>query len=102
MRAHQLRDVFGVHAADNYESDRTKVVFEISSHVARLGPPYSTSRAMTDAVAIAMTAWLNALLTIIWCVVVIRLRLRRMRDTQWERDINCLVGNEGGHSNTSP
>ncbi|MGH3632769.1 Rv1733c family protein [Mycobacterium sp.] len=65
----------------------------------RVGPPSPVSRAATDAVTAAIVAWLSAILTVAAVVSAVRTRTRRMREAQWDRDIRCLVDDNGGHTN---
>jgi hypothetical protein len=67
----------------------------------RVGPPSPASRAVTDAVSVAIMAWLTVILAVAVAVGTMRVCVARMRDTQWESDIRCLVGNDGGRTNTS-
>ena len=67
----------------------------------QIGPPSPASRAVADAVTVAIMAWLTVILAVAVAVGGMRVCVARMRDTQWERDIRCLVGNDGGRTNTS-
>lgn len=64
-----------------------------------VSPPSPMSRAATDAVTAALVAWLSMVLAITSGVSTIRTRTVRMRDAQWDREIQCLVAGDGGHTN---
>jgi hypothetical protein len=67
----------------------------------RVDPPTSIACAGTDAVSVAVVAWLSVVLAVTGLVIAVRARTNRARDIQWERDIRCLVGDDGGRTNSS-
>jgi hypothetical protein len=61
--------------------------------------PAPTSRAAADAVGIAYAAWQTVALAVAGLVCWGRRRLDRRRDSAWERDIRCLIDDDGGRTN---
>jgi hypothetical protein len=68
----------------------------------RVDAPAPTSQAGVDAVGIAYAAWLTVALAVAGLVCWARARLDRRRDSAWERDIRCLIDNDGGRTNRKP
>lgn len=64
-------------------------------------PPLPPSRAVTDAVSVAIVAWSTTVLTVAALVSRVQFDVRRMRDAQWEHDIRCLIGDDGGRTSSS-
>jgi hypothetical protein len=65
-------------------------------------PPAPTSRAAEDAIAVAYVAWQTVALTMAGLVCWGRAHLDRRRDSAWERDIRCLIDDDGGRTNRKP
>ena len=61
-----------------------------------------TSRAGRDAVGVAYAAWQTVALAVAAFVCWGRSRLDRRRDSAWERDIRCLIDDDGGRTNRKP
>ena len=68
----------------------------------RVDAPTPTSQAGADAVSAAYAAWLTVAVTVIGLVCWGRRRLDRWRDSAWERDIRCLIDDDGGRTNRKP
>jgi hypothetical protein len=66
----------------------------------RVDPPTPIARAGTDAVIVAIVAWLSVVLAVTQVVAWVRIRTTRAREAQWERDIRCLI-DDGGRTNSS-
>jgi hypothetical protein len=61
----------------------------------RVNQPSPASRAITDAVSVAIVAWLSVVLAVTGVVNAVRAHTSATRDAQWEREIRCLLGGEG-------
>jgi hypothetical protein len=61
----------------------------------RVDAPTPTSQAGLDAVAVAYVAWQTVVLAAAALICWGRLRLDRRRDAAWERDIRCLIHENG-------
>jgi hypothetical protein len=61
----------------------------------RVSQPSPTSRAVTDAVSVAIVAWLSVVLAVTGVVSAVRTHTRCTRDTQWEQELRCLFEGEG-------
>jgi hypothetical protein len=61
----------------------------------RAGQPSPISRAVTDAVSVAIVAWLSAVLAVTGMVSAARAYAGATRDAQWEREIRCLFEGKG-------
>jgi hypothetical protein len=68
----------------------------------RVDAPAPTSQAGADAVGVAYVAWQTVVLAVAGLVCWSRSRLDRRRDSAWERDIRCLIDNDGGRTNRKP
>ena len=68
----------------------------------RVDAPAPTSQAGADAVGVAYAAWQTVAVTVIGLVCWGRRRLDRRRDSAWERDIRCLIDDDGGRTNRKP
>ncbi len=68
----------------------------------RVDAPAPTSQAGVDAVGVAYAAWLTVALAAAGLVCWGRSRLDRRRDSAWERDIRCLIHDDGGRTNHKP
>ena len=70
----------------------------VDSYGNRVDAPMPTSQAGVDAVLVAYSTWQMVVLVaaglIRWC----RSRLDRRRDSGWERDIRCLIHDNGGRT----
>jgi len=64
--------------------------------------PAPTSQAGADAVGVAYAAWQTVALAAAGLIWWGRLRLDRRRDSAWERDIRCLIDDDGGRKNRKP
>jgi hypothetical protein len=68
----------------------------------RVDAPAPTSQAVEDAVGVAYVAWQTVVLVTAALVWLGRSYLDRRRDSAWERDIRCLIDNDGGRTNRKP
>jgi hypothetical protein len=73
----------------------------IDDHGNRVDPPTSIACAGIDAIAVAIAAWLSVVLAVTLVVAAARIHTNRTRDAQWEREIRCLVDDDGGRTNSS-
>jgi hypothetical protein len=64
----------------------------------RVDAPTPTSQAGVDAVVVAYFSWQTVVLAAAALVLWGRSRLDRRRDTAWERDIRCLIHENGGRT----
>jgi len=64
--------------------------------------PAPTSRAGADAVGVAYATWQTVALAVAGLVCWSRSCLDRRRDAAWERDIRCLIDDDGGRTNRRP
>ncbi|MGO9031698.1 Rv1733c family protein [Mycobacterium sp.] len=67
----------------------------------RVNRPTPVERAAADALSAAVVGWLIVALAAAQVVWAVRAHASRMRDAQWERDIRCLVDDDGGRTNRS-
>jgi hypothetical protein len=67
----------------------------------RVDRPTPVAHAVTDALTAAAVGWLIVVLAAAQVVCAARAHAYRMRDAQWERDIRCLVDEDGGRTNWS-
>jgi hypothetical protein len=67
----------------------------------RVDQPTPIARADMDALTVAVVGWLIAALAGAQVVAIVRAHANRMRDAQWDREIRCLVDDDGGQSNRS-
>jgi hypothetical protein len=65
----------------------------------RVEQPSPVERAAVDALSAAAVGWLIVVAAAAEVLVVVRAHAIRMRDAQWERDIRCLVDEDGGRTN---
>jgi hypothetical protein len=65
-------------------------------------PPAPTSQAAEDAVGVAYVAWQTVALATAGLVCLGRSHLDRRRGSAWERDIRCLIDDDGGRTNRKP
>lgn len=65
----------------------------------KVDAPTPVAQAARNAVNIAFVAWWVTVLAVIQIAGLIRVRVARSRDAQWERDIRDLVGDENGRTN---
>lgn len=68
----------------------------------RVAAPPPSSRAAMDAATLAVVGWLSVVLVTAGAVSAVRARTRRVRDAQWDREISCLVDDDGGYTNRMP
>lgn len=61
----------------------------------RVSQPSPISRAVTDAVSVAVVAWLSAVLAVTTLVAAVRAHACSTRDAQWEHAIRRLFDGEG-------
>jgi hypothetical protein len=73
--------------------DRLQIWVDASGN--RVSQPSPVSRAVTDAVSVAIVAWLSAVLAVTAVVSAVRSHANITRDTQWEQEIHCLYDGEG-------
>jgi hypothetical protein len=64
--------------------------------------PTPISQAGVDAVGVAYVAWQSVALAAAGLICWGRSRLDRRRDSAWERDIRCLIDDDGGRTNRKP
>ena len=67
----------------------------------RVDQPTPIARAAMDALTAAVVGWLIVALAAAQVVCAVRAHANRMRDAQWDREIRCLVDDDGGQSNRS-
>ncbi len=67
----------------------------------RVSRPTPVERAVADALSAAVVGWLIVVLAATQVVCAVRAHANRMRDAQWEKDIRCLVDEDGGRTNRS-
>jgi hypothetical protein len=68
----------------------------------RVDAPTPISQAGVDAVGVAYVAWQSVALAAAGLICWGRSRLDRWRDSAWERDIRCLIDDDGGRTNRKP
>jgi len=68
----------------------------------RVDAPTPTAQAGVDAVCVAYSAWQTVVLAVAGAIWWGRSRLDRRRDSAWERDIRCLIDDDGGRTNRKP
>ena len=68
----------------------------------RVDAPAPISQAGVDAVGVAYVAWQSVALAAAGLICWGRSRLDRRRDSAWERDIRCLIDDDGGRTNRKP
>jgi len=68
----------------------------------RVDAPTPVSQAGADAVGVAYVAWQSVALAAAGSICWGRSRLDRRRDSAWERDIRCLIDDDGGRTNRKP
>lgn len=73
----------------------------VDDHGKRVDRPSPVERAAVDALSAAVVGWLIVVAAAAQVVLVVRAHASRMRDAQWERDIRCLVDDDGGRTNRS-
>jgi hypothetical protein len=67
----------------------------------RVDQPTPIARAAMDALTAAVVGWSIMALAAAQVVATVRAHIHRMRDAQWEREIRCLIHDDGGQSNRS-
>jgi hypothetical protein len=67
----------------------------------RVEGPSPVERATVDALSAAVIGWLIVVAAAAQVLLAVRAHARRMRNAQWERDIRCLIDDEGGRTNRS-
>jgi hypothetical protein len=67
----------------------------------RVDQPTPIARAAMDALTAAVVGWSIVALAAAQVVCAVRAHANRMRDAQWDREIRCLVDDDGGQSNRS-
>lgn len=72
--------------------------FWVDDHGDRVDAPTPTSQAAVDAALVAYAAWQTVVLAATALVWWGRSRLDRRRDSAWERDIRCLIHDNGGRT----
>jgi hypothetical protein len=68
----------------------------------RVDAPTPISQAGVDAVGVGYVAWQSLVLAAAVLICWGRSRLDRRRDSAWERDIRCLIDDDGGRTNRKP
>jgi hypothetical protein len=68
----------------------------------RVDAPTPVSQAGADAVGVAYVAWQTVALAAAGLMCWGHSRLDRRRDSAWERDIRCLIDDDGGRTNRKP
>jgi len=64
--------------------------------------PVPVSQAAADAIGVAYVAWQAVVLVVAGLVCLGRWNLDHRRDSAWERDIRCLIDDDGGRTNRRP
>ena len=67
----------------------------------RVEQPGPVERAAVDALFAAVVGWLIVVAAVTQVVVLVRAHATRMQNAQWERDIRCLIDDDGGRTNRS-
>lgn len=67
----------------------------------RVEQPGPVERAAVDALLAAVVGWLIVVAAVAQVVVLVRAHATRMQNAQWERDIRCLIDDDGGRTNRS-
>jgi hypothetical protein len=67
-----------------------------------VGAPAPTSRAGVEAVGVALAAWQTVTIVVAGWVWWTHRHLDRRRDAAWERDIESLIGDDGGRTKRQP
>ena len=67
----------------------------------RVEQPSPVERAAVDALSAAVIGWLIVVAAAAQVVVLVRAHATRIRNAQWERDIRCLIDDDGGRTNRS-
>jgi hypothetical protein len=67
----------------------------------RVDAPTPIARADRDALTVAVVGWLIVAVAAAHVVAIVRAHVKRVRDAQWDREIRCLVDDDGGHTNRS-
>jgi hypothetical protein len=67
----------------------------------RVEQPSPVERAAVDALSAAVVGWLIVVAAAAQVVMLVRAHATRMRNAQWERDIRCLIDDDGGRTNHS-
>jgi hypothetical protein len=70
----------------------------VDSNGNRVDAPAPASQAGVDAVLVAYGSWQAVVLAAAALIWWSRLRLDRLRDSAWERDIRCLIHDNGGRT----
>jgi hypothetical protein len=68
----------------------------------RVVAPAPVSQAAADAIGVAYVAWQAVVLVVAGLVCLGRANLDRRRDSALERDIRCLIDDDGGRTNRRP
>jgi hypothetical protein len=74
------------------------LVIWVDSNGDRVAAPTPTSQAGVDAVLVAYGAWQSVVLAAAVLIWWSHSRLDRRRDSAWERDIRCLIHDNGGRT----
>jgi hypothetical protein len=64
--------------------------------------PTPVARADRDAWTAALVGWLIVAVAVAHAVAMVHAHVKRMQNAQWDREIRCLVDDDGGHTNRSP
>jgi hypothetical protein len=73
----------------------------VDDHGQRVERPSPLERAAVDALSAAVVGWLIVVAAAAQVVVLVHAHATRMRNAQWERDIRCLIDDDGGRTNRS-
>ena len=92
-------------AADPITNSQAKVIgvsgVRASSETKLVGPPTSTAGAAADGVCTGTALLLGVVAALAALVALTRLRLSRIRNAAWERELRCLANENGGRNKGS-
>jgi hypothetical protein len=88
----------GTIASDRAVKDKETVKIWVDSSGNEVDPPTPPSRAVIDAVAVVIVAWMAGGTILAALTSAARSRLDRKRDDQWERELNSVQLHEGGRN----
>lgn len=92
------------HTADSISNNRAKAVgvSDIwASNTKRVDPPTSTARAGAEGVCAGAAILLSVVAAAVTLVASTHLRLSRIRNANWERELRCVANEDGGRDNRS-
>ncbi|WP_375481467.1 hypothetical protein [uncultured Mycobacterium sp.] len=85
---------------DQAKADQTSKVW-IDNDGKQVAPPTPTSVAATEGIIAAAATLLAVVIPVATFALCVHSRLRRIRYAEWERELRCLVSDDGGRNNRS-